>query len=197
MKSSTFGVGLRIIAMKIEWPRTRLLSEVFTAVLRSLQLTDQCRTFILKDVQPKRLNVRLEKRRRGKKYLPGMKSECFFACINDGVTLKKKFTALELKKPGWMISQNRTKTGKDSINRNDPDVYMTTRLQEDFNSIQLIACSRIFPIIRPDCPATLGFKDYKWPLSPACNCNITTRFLKKITTLFNCTSYTFVSYKII
>ena len=90
-----------------------------------------------------------------------MKSECFFACINDGVTLKKKFTALELKKPGWMISQNRTKTGKDSINRNDPDVYMTTRLQEDFNSIQLIACSRIFPIIRPDCPATLGFKDYK------------------------------------
>ena len=70
------------------------------------------------------------------------------ACINDGVTLKKKFTAPELKTSGWIISQKRKKKGNDSINRDDPDEYMRTRLQEDFNSIQLIACSRLFPVIR-------------------------------------------------
>ena len=32
MKSSTFGLGLRIIAMKTEWPRTRFLRDVFAAV---------------------------------------------------------------------------------------------------------------------------------------------------------------------
>ena len=48
-----------------------------------------------------------------------------------------------------MISQNRKKkSGKDSINRDDPDEYMRTRLKEDFNSIPLIGCSRLFPIIR-------------------------------------------------
>ena len=58
-----------------------------------------------------------------------------------------------------MISQKRKKTGKDSINRDDPDEHMITRLKEDFISIQLIACSRPFPN-HPDSPATLGFKDY-------------------------------------
>ena len=67
------------------------------------------------------------------------------ACINDGVTLKKKFTAPELKKKRPMddIAKNTKKTGIYSINRDDPDEYMRSRLKEDFNSIQLIACFRL------------------------------------------------------
>ena len=59
MKSSTFGLGLRIIAMKIEWPRTRFLSDIFAAVLRSLQLTNQ---FGSKDVGPKACKITVKKK---------------------------------------------------------------------------------------------------------------------------------------
>ena len=121
------------------------------------------------------------------------------ACINDGVTLKKKYTALELKKTGMddIEKQKKKKSGNDSINRDDPEEYMRTRLKEDFNSIQLIACSRLFPIIRI-VPQRWALRTI-WPLHPGCNCNIITRFLKR-SQHFNCTwidmSYIFVSYKI-
>ena len=46
------------------------------------------------------------------------------------------------------IAKQKKITGKDSINRDDPEEYMRTRLKEDLNSIQLIACSRLFSIIR-------------------------------------------------
>ena len=48
------------------------------------------------------------------------------------------------------IVKKKKKTGKDSIILifYDPDEYVRTRLREDFNSIQLIACSRLCPIIR-------------------------------------------------
>ena len=50
------------------------------------------------------------------------------------------------------IVKKKKKTGKDSIILifYDPDEYVRTRLREDFNSIQLIACSRLCPIIRID-----------------------------------------------
>ena len=46
------------------------------------------------------------------------------------------------------IAKKKKKNGKDCINGDDPDKYKRTRLKEDFNSIQLIACSRLCPIIR-------------------------------------------------
>ena len=41
------------------------------------------------------------------------------------------------------IAKNTKKTGIYSINRDDPDEYMKSRLKEDFNSTQLIACFRL------------------------------------------------------
>ena len=41
-----------------------------------------------------------------------------------------------------MISQKKN-TGRDSINWDDSEEYIRMRLKEDFNSIQLIACSRL------------------------------------------------------
>ena len=46
------------------------------------------------------------------------------------------------------IAKQKKITGKDSINCDDPEEYMRTRLKEDLNSIQLIASSRLFSIIR-------------------------------------------------
>ena len=102
------------------------------------------------------------------------------ACINDGVTLKEKFTAPEMDD----IARKKKKlSGIDSINRGDPNEYMRCRLEENFNSIQLIASSRLSIALsqfrgpdylgagtgylgdcnrpnHPHRPAALGFKEY-------------------------------------
>ena len=41
------------------------------------------------------------------------------------------------------MAKKKKKNGIYSLNRDDPDEYMRSRLKEDFNSIQLIACSRL------------------------------------------------------
>lgn len=57
------------------------------------------------------------------------------ACISDGAALGKKFSARIEKIKMDDIAKENKNTGRDSINRDDPDGYMRSRPKEDFNSI--------------------------------------------------------------